>query len=164
MAILSVTTKCQDQSESQAGFTHTVGGVATHKADFCQIGDIDAMVVQRMSIAPEYVSFYAAGRRNVDIPNHMDRQGIFVSEDCVNIPAEYWNDGDTHVTFGPYLEVAEVREPDSDTLLNTPNQELILFDANEPQYAIAAVPSTKTRIRVWIDHPFAPTNVTIAYG
>lgn len=122
------------------------------------------MTAQRLIIAPEYVSFYAAGRRNIDIPIDMGRQGISVSEDCVNIPAEYWNDGDTHVTFGPYLEVAEAREPDSDTLLNTPNQELILFDANEPQYAIAAVPSTKTRIRVWIDHPFAPTNVTIAYG
>lgn len=122
------------------------------------------MTVQRMSIAPEYVSFYAAGRRDVDIPTHMDKQGIFVSDDCVNIPAEYWSDGDTHVTFGPYLEVAEAREPDSDTLLNTPNRELILFDANDPQYAIATVPSTKTRIRVWLDHPFAPTNVTIAYG
>lgn len=122
------------------------------------------MSVQHMSIAPEYVSFYVAGRRNVDIPVHMDRQGIFVSEDCVNIPAYYWSDGDTHVTLGPYSEIAEARKPDSDTILNTPNQELILFDANEPQYAVAHVPSTKTRIRVWVDHPIEPSNVVIAWG
>jgi hypothetical protein len=164
VGILSVTTKYQVQSESQAGFIHIVGGAVTRKVGFYQRGDIDAMSVQRLSIAPEYVSFYAAGRRNVDIPVHMDRQGIYVSDDCVNIPAEYWYDGDTHVTLGPYSEVAEAREPDSDTILNTPNQELILFDANEPQYAIARVPHAKTRIRVWLDHPFAPTNVTIAYG
>ncbi len=122
------------------------------------------MTVQHLSIAPEYVSFYVAGRRNVDIPVHMDRQGVFVSDDCVNIPAYYWSDGDTHVTLGPYAEVAETKEPNSDSILNTPNQELILFDANEPQFAIARVPSAKTRIRVWMDHPIEPSNVVIAWG
>jgi hypothetical protein len=107
---------------------------------------------------------YLAGHRKVTIPLNMDRQGIFTSPDCVNIPAYYWSDGDTNVTLGPYSEVAEARAPDSDTILNTPQQELILFDANEPQYAVASVPSTKTRIRVWIDHPIEPSNVTIAWG
>ncbi|MCA0344224.1 hypothetical protein P9A16_31885 [Shinella sp. 838] len=163
-AILSVTIRYQNQLASQAGFIHTVGGAAIHRADFYRRGDFDTMAVQHLSIAPEYVSFYVAGRQNVDIPVHMDRQGIFVSNDCVNIPAYYWSDGDTHVTLGPYSEVAEAREPDSDTILNTPNQQLILFDANEPRYAIAQVPSTKTRIRVWMDHPVEPSNVTIAFG
>lgn len=122
------------------------------------------MSVQHLSIAPEYVSFYAAGRRNVDIPTHMDRRGILSSKDCILIPALYWNDGDTHITFGPHFEITETREPDFDGMLNTPNQELILFDANEPQYAIARVLSTKTRIRVWIDHPTEPENVIIAWG
>jgi hypothetical protein len=123
-----------------------------------------AMTVQRISIAPEYISFYVAGRRDVDIPVHMDRQGIFVSDDCVNIPAYYWSDGDTNVTLGPYSEIVEARKPDCDTILNTPNREIILFDANEPQYAILQVPSAKTRIRVWMDHPVEPSNVTIAWG
>jgi len=117
-----------------------------------------------MSIAPEYISFYVAGRRDVDVPVHMDRQGIFVSDDCVNIPAYYWSDGDTNVTFGPYSEIVEAPKPGSATVLNTPNREVILFDANEPQYAIAQVPYTKTRIRVWMDHPVEPSNVTIAWG
>ncbi|MCJ8054537.1 hypothetical protein GB928_010240 [Shinella curvata] len=158
------TIKCRDQLANQAGFIHTVGGAKFRRADFYRRGGIDVMSVQHMSIAPEYVSFYVAGRRNVDIPVHMNRQGIFVSEDCVNIPAYYWSDGDTHVTLGPYSEIAEARKPDSDTILNTPNQELILFDANEPQYAVAHVPSTKTRIRVWVDHPIEPSNVVIAWG
>jgi hypothetical protein len=45
----------------------------------------------------------------------------------------------TRVTFGPASEIMETKEPDFDGMLNTPNQELILFDANEPQYAIARV-------------------------
>lgn len=43
------------------------------------------------------------------------------------------------MTFGPASEIMETKEPDFDGMLNTPNQELILFDANEPQYAIARV-------------------------
>jgi hypothetical protein len=93
----------------------------------------------------------------------MDKQGIFFSADCINIPAIYWNDGDTNVTFGSSAEIFETREPDFDGILNTPNKELILFDANEPQYAIASVPSATTRIRIWMDHPSAPENVVIAW-
>lgn len=122
------------------------------------------MTVKKISIMPEYLSIYVAGRRNVHIPVHMDKRGIFSSADCINIPALYWNDGDTHVTFGPYLEIVESREPDFDGILNTPNNELILFDAIEPEFAIAHVPSVTTRIRIWIDHPSEPENVTVAWG
>lgn len=122
------------------------------------------MPVQRLSIAPEYVSFYVAGRRNVAIPMPRGRKGVHSSKDCIFIPALYWYDGDTHVAFGPLSKVKEARKPDFDGVLNTPNKELILFDANEPQYAVAQVPSTKTGIRVWIDHPTEPENVTIGLG
>ena len=59
------------------------------------------MSVKRITITPEYLSIYVAGRRNVKIPLHMDRYGIFSSPDCINVPACYWGDGDTNVTFGP---------------------------------------------------------------
>ena len=122
------------------------------------------MPVETLTIAPEYLSIYVAGHRKVQIPLHMDKQGIFASPDCINIPALYWNDGDTRVDFGPVSEIPEIREPDFDGIINTPNKELILFDANEPQYAIAYVPSVDTRIRVWIDHPTEPENVVVAWG
>lgn len=122
------------------------------------------MSVRRITITPEYLSIYVAGRRNVKIPLHMDKQGIFSSSDCINVPAYYWGDGDTNVTFGPILEITGIREPDFDGILNTPNNELILFDAIEPEFASAQVPSAKTRIRIWMDHPIEPQNVVIAWG
>nr|WP_298102627.1 hypothetical protein [uncultured Shinella sp.] len=122
------------------------------------------MPLKKITITPEYLSIYVAGRRNVQIPLHMDKQGIFSSPDCINVPALYWNDGDTNLTFGPISEITELREPDFDGILNTPNNELILFDAIEPEFAIASVPSTKTRIQIWIDHPSEPENVIVAWG
>lgn len=122
------------------------------------------MTVWQLTIAPQYVSFYAAGCRSVDIPTHTDRRGVLSSKDGVLIPSVYWYDGDTHVTFGPASEITEAREPDFDGMLNTPNKELILFDANEPQYAATTVPSITTRIRIWMDHPTEPENIVIAWG
>lgn len=122
------------------------------------------MPVQHLSITPQYVSFYAAGHRDIDIPTHMDRRGVLSSRDCILIPAVYWYDGDTHVTFGPASEITEARKPDCDGMLNTPNNELILFDANEPEYATTTVPSMTTRIRIWMDHPAEPENIVIAWG
>jgi hypothetical protein len=120
--------------------------------------------VETLTIAPEYLSIYVAGHRNVKIPLHMDKQGIFYSPDCINIPAIYWNEGDTHVKFGPASDVIEAGQPDFDGILNTVKKEIILFDAIEPQFAIAQVPSTETRIRIWINHPTSPDQVTIAWG
>ena len=94
----------------------------------------------------------------------MDKQGIFSSPDCINIPALDWNDGDTHVTFGPASELNNKHKTHFDGILNTGNKEIILFDALEPQFAIAHVPSEKTRIRVWMNHPTSPDQVTIAWG
>jgi hypothetical protein len=90
------------------------------------------MTVQRMSIAPEYVSFYAAGRRNVRIPTHMDRRGVLSSEDCILIPAYYWSDGDTYVTFGPAAEITEAGNPDFDGILNTPNSMRTILNLRLP--------------------------------
>ncbi len=67
----------------------------------------------------------------------------------------------THVTLGPASEITETRQPDFYGILATPNEEIIFFDANRPQYAIAHMPSVKTRIQVWMDHPIEPENVVI---
>ena len=122
------------------------------------------MSVKRITITPEYLSIYVAGQRKVKIPLHMDKQGIFSYPDCINIPALYWNDGDTHVTFGPASEIIKAGQPDFDGILNTANKEIILFDALEPQFAIAQVPSEKMRIRIWMNHATSPDQVTIAWG
>lgn len=54
--------------------------------------------------------------------------------------------------------------PTFDGVLNTPDKRLIFFDANEPDFASVSVPTTKTRIRVWIDHPREPENVVVIWG
>lgn len=120
--------------------------------------------METLAIAPEYLSIYIAGRTGVDIPMHMDRQGIFASPLCINVPAYDWNHGDTNVTFGPFDELDETAAPTFDGILDTSQKRLIVFGATVSEYFSATVPSTRTRIRVWLDHPIEPSNVVIAWG
>lgn len=122
------------------------------------------MSVETLTIAPEYLSIYIAGRNGVDIPMHMDRQGIFASSQCINVPAYDWNHGDTNVTFGPFDELNEISEPTFDGILETSQKRLIVFGARVSEYVSTSVPSTKTRVRIWLDHPIEPSNVVIAWG
>jgi len=122
------------------------------------------MSIEKITIAPEYLSIYIAGRTNVDIPMHLDRQGIFSSQQCINVPAYDWNRGDTVVTFGSFDELKETSEPAFDSILDTPHKRLIVFGATVSEYLSTTVPSIKTRIRIWLDHPIEPSNVTIAWG
>lgn len=122
------------------------------------------MTLQIRKIAPEYLSFYIAGSRDVEIPLDMERRGIVASGECLNIPCLYWNDGDTTVTLGYAAEVPETRPADFDGILKTPDKTLVLFDANMPEIMRMSLPSRKTRVRVWINHPTEPDEVIIALG
>lgn len=122
------------------------------------------MPVQKITVAPEYVSFYVAGKLNVQVPLDHDYRRIAATQDCINIPCLYWNDGDTTITLGPFGEVHRSDEPAFDNMLNTPDKKIIVFDANEPEMASAVVPTDRTRIRIWVNHPTDPDQVTIAWG
>jgi hypothetical protein len=122
------------------------------------------MTVKKKKIAPRYVSFYAAGSHDVDIPLQKRHTGVIASSECVNIPALYWNDGDTTVTLGHASEIKEARTPDYDGMLQTPHKIIFLFDAITPEFMTILVPTHETRIRVWINHPTEPDEVVIAVG
>jgi hypothetical protein len=49
-------------------------------------------------------------------------------------------------------------------MLNTPDNKIIVSDANEPEMAKASVPTTRTRIRIWVNRPTEPDEVLIAWG
>lgn len=122
------------------------------------------MTVQHATIEPTYVSFYAAGSLNVEIPVDFGKRGIVASDSCVNIPALYWNNGSTRVTLGPYSDIPQTRDPDFDGMIMTPARKIILFDAEVPQILAAAVSASNTRVRIWINHPTEPDDVVITFG
>lgn len=121
------------------------------------------MVVKTFVIAPEYVSFYVAGRREVTPPIDFDYGRIAATRDCITVPSLYANDGDTTVVVGPLSELNQTLAPDHNGLLDTPHRLLMLSDALTD---IADIPvgSKRTRIHIWVNHPTEPDQVVIGWA
>ena len=119
------------------------------------------MTVERRIIAPRYNSVYLAGWEDVIVPLDLDYGRIAASPVCVNIPCLYWNDGDTTVSLGPSSKVDPGRNPDFEGYLRTPDRSVRLFDANDPDIMHMSVASTRTRVRIWTNHPNEPDDIQI---
>ncbi|TKT80051.1 hypothetical protein [Aquamicrobium sp. LC103] len=123
------------------------------------------MTIKFADVAPEYVSFYIAGALDVRIPLDHDLTGLIASDECINVMCLYWNEGDTKITLGPVEELPYRSEaPRFDGMLQTPEHKVILFDVNTPEILSMDVSETKTRVRIWTNHPTQPDDVVIGLG
>jgi hypothetical protein len=123
------------------------------------------MTVKNVTVAPEYLSFYITGKRDIHVPLDHDRRSIVASSECINVGCLYWNEGDTTITLGPFEELApQAKPPKFDGVLETPEHRLDVFDANFPEILSMEVPGLRTRVRIWTNHPTEPDDVVIALG
>ena len=123
------------------------------------------MTVKKAIVAPEYLSFYIAGKMDIQVPLDPDRRGVVASDECINVGCLYWNEGDTTITLGPFEEIAPQAEPPKfDGMRETPEHRIDLLDANMPEILSMAVPGSRTRVRIWTNHQTEPDNVVIALG
>lgn len=123
------------------------------------------MAVKSISVAPQYVSFYVAGSRDVDVPIAYGADGVFGTGECLVVTCLYWNDGETRITLGSFDELPPKSEPARfDGIIDTPQRKVLLFDVNMPEILSMNVPDTQTRLRIWTNHPTEPDDVVIALG
>lgn len=123
------------------------------------------MTVKKVTVAPEYVSFYISGVDDIRVPLDHDRRGIAASDQCINVCCLYWNEGDTTITLGPFEELTpQAKLPRFDGMLDTPEFRVMLSDANMPEILSMEVPGSRTRVRIWTNHPTEPDDVVIALG
>jgi hypothetical protein len=123
------------------------------------------MTMKTVTVAPEYVSFYVAGSRDVDIPIEYGAAGVFGNSECPVVTCLYWNEGDTKITLGDFEGIATPRMPlRFDGILEVPSHRVVLFDVHMPEIVAADVPGSRTRVRIWTNHPTEPDDVVIALG
>ncbi|AZN70701.1 hypothetical protein D5400_04900 [Georhizobium profundi] len=123
------------------------------------------MTVKKASVLLDYCSFYISGIDGVRIPLDHDLRGVVSTEDCINVSALPWNEGETTVTLARFEELQpQAVPPRFDGTLNTPDYRVDLFDANIPEILFMDVPSTRTRVRIWMNRPLHPDNVIVALG
>ncbi|MEH6718853.1 MAG: hypothetical protein V7704_08240 [Aurantimonas endophytica] len=123
------------------------------------------MTISSTSVLLDYCSFYITGVDGVRVPVDHDGDGVTANDDCINVTASPWNEGETAITLGASTELGPKDElPRFDGLLNTPLHCLVLFDANLPKILSIDVPGERTRVRIWTNRPLCPDQVIIAVG
>ena len=112
----------------------------------------------------EYFSFYIAGSHDVDIPANHRGGALAATHDCINVGCRCWPDAEIEIVLGDESDFAPGGDPALDMRLRTPDNKLLLFDANHPELLGLAVEAQMTRIRVWINHETEPDHIVIIAG
>jgi hypothetical protein len=73
-------------------------------------------------------------------------------------------DGRTEIILGPADEVGRPDRPVFDALLDTPLRTVVVTTAENRSILQASVPSERTRLRIWTNHPAEPDEVIIGLG
>ena len=83
---------------------------------------------------------------------------------CISVACLHEIDGETELVLGPADEVAPDFDLAFDGIIETPGRELVLSTVLDEHLLKASVPSTKTRIRVWRNHPVWADKVVVGWG
>lgn len=73
-------------------------------------------------------------------------------------------DGETEITMGPASQVDPGVSPAFDGVLETPNHIVVVWTIEWQKLLHAGVPTSRTRVRVWRNHPREPNEVIIGLG
>ena len=72
------------------------------------------MTVKKTAVLLDYCSFYITGVDQVGVPLDHDLRGVVASDDCINVSALPWNEGETSITLGRFEELTpQPAPPDS---------------------------------------------------
>jgi len=83
---------------------------------------------------------------------------------CVTVGCYPEQDGSTDVTMGSAQEIDPGYGPAYDGFLETPNKAVVVSTVDDEIIFRSYVPTTLTRLRVWVNRPVAPDRVFIGLG
>jgi len=122
------------------------------------------MDLKSISLPVPNAIFFITGSDTKDVPKIERGSSIWFTSACIAVGCTPDVDGDTRIAIGwsEQLDIAD--KPAFDGELETPNQVVSVDVVPGKKVLEQYVPSTSTRIRIWVNHPVEPDNVTIGLG
>ncbi|GLK69635.1 hypothetical protein [Hansschlegelia plantiphila] len=116
-----------------------------------------------VKIAPPYSLFFIS---DPDLGEAPEPSGAHLkwTDSVVCISCLSWMDGETSVTLGAADEVGLHQPPVFDRLIVTPHLEIVVTTVELDVILRASVPSSRTRVRIWENHPSEPDIIVIGLG
>lgn len=97
-------------------------------------------------------------------PEHVGDDLIHYNAFCVSVGCYPEIDGETEFTLGAVTEVKPDFPLAFDGVIATPTNKLIVSTVLDEHLLEAIVPTTDTRIRIWLSHARWPDKVVIGWG
>ena len=120
-------------------------------------------MITRTKIAPPNSLILIAASAGAVAPDSMTQSGIAATDVCVAVACWPEPDGPTEIALGPAEEVDPGSQPAFEIVLATPNGTLAAWTIEWRSLAEARVPNTRTRIRIWRNHPRTPDKIAIGW-
>jgi len=104
---------------------------------------------------------FISDRDGGEVPEWVRDELILSTSSCISIACYPEQDGPTTVTLGPLWEVEHEEQPTFSGYLETPNRAVVVSTVDQQTVVEAKVPKTRTHVRIWLNHPRWPDQVTI---
>lgn len=114
--------------------------------------------------APPNSLILIAASLSADIPDSMGKNAIAATPSAVAVGCLMSQDGETEIILGRSSEVDPGAKPSFDGTIETPNRTIAVWTVESKRLLRANVPSTRTRVRVWRNHPTEPNRIAVGWG
>ena len=116
------------------------------------------------SVHPINSLLFVSDKDPKSIPIMPSRDAIaWSTESCVSFRCFPEQDGPTEIMLGPAAEVDPGGVPVFNGEIETPTGRLIIWTVDDETVLETAVPSVRTRLRIWMDDLRWPEHVIIGY-
>jgi hypothetical protein len=120
-------------------------------------------MIQSISIAPANSIVGIADGPTADVPQGFDPgKGVAATLSCITVICLPEVDGPTKISLGPSSKAGS--NPEFSGFLDTPNHMGAVWTVEWQKLLEARVPTSRTKIRIWTNHPTEPDEVFIGLG
>lgn len=97
-------------------------------------------------------------------PPHMYGALVSFNETCISVGCYPSDDGATEFSLGKAAELKAEGEVVFDGTIETPTRSLMISTVSGEILLSQAVLETRTRVRIWVNHPKWPDQIMIGWG
>ncbi len=119
------------------------------------------MDFRSISLPVSNAIFFIFGSDSKDTPEIKKGSSIWSTPTCIAVGCTPDVDGETRITIGASRQVGLEEIPAFDGELETPSRMVGVEVVPRKRVLEQPVPGSRTRVRIWVNHPIEPDNIVI---
>ncbi|SRR5579871_1403510 len=119
------------------------------------------MDFRSISLPVSNAIFFIFGSDSKDTPEIKKGSSIWSTPTCIAVGCTPDVDGETKITIGASRQVGLEEIPAFDGELETPSRMVGVEVVPRKRVLEQPVPGSRTRVRIWVNHPIEPDNIVI---